>query len=119
MSGRLKPRKEDNKYIVQVLLPSARGTYFVNHVEEKLEKQVSAFMRELIFNYVESICTKKQYAELEVPVTLVYGECDWSSSRERSETRALMRPQHYVELENTGHFSFLEAPEKVSNIIKS
>ena len=64
MSGRLKPRKEDNKYIVQVLLPSARGTYFVEHVEEKLEKQVSAFMRELIFNYVESICTKKEYAEL-------------------------------------------------------
>jgi hypothetical protein len=64
MSGRLKPRKEDNKYIVQVLLPSARGTYFVNHVEEKLEKQVSAFMRELIFNYVESICTEKEYKAL-------------------------------------------------------
>mgnify|MGYP003125631195 FL=1 len=64
MSGRLKPRKEDNKYIVQVLLPSARGTYFVKHVEEKLEKQVSAFMRELIFNYVESICTKKEYETL-------------------------------------------------------
>ena len=64
MSGRLKPRKEDNKYIVQVLLPSARGTYFVNHVEEKLEKQVSAFMRELIFNYVESICTKNEYSAL-------------------------------------------------------
>lgn len=64
MSGRLKPRKEDNKYIVQVLLPSARGTYFVEHVEEKLEKQVSAFMRELIFNYVESICTKEEYAAL-------------------------------------------------------
>ena len=64
MSGRLKPRKEDNKYIVQVLLPSARGTYFVNHVEEKLEKQVSAFMRELIFNYVESICTKNEYLAL-------------------------------------------------------
>ena len=64
MSGRLKPRKEDNKYIVQVLLPSARGTYFVEHVEEKLEKQVSAFMRELIFNYVESICTKNEYSAL-------------------------------------------------------
>jgi len=64
MSGRLKPRKEDNKYIVQVLLPSARGTYFVKHVEEKLEKQVSAFMRELIFNYVESICTKNEYSAL-------------------------------------------------------
>ena len=64
MSGRLKPRKEDNKYIVQVLLPSARGTYFVNHVEENLEKQVSAFMRELIFNYVESICTKNEYLAL-------------------------------------------------------
>ena len=47
-----------------MLLPSARGTYFVEHVEEKLEKQVSAFMRELIFNYVESICTKNEYSAL-------------------------------------------------------
>jgi pimeloyl-ACP methyl ester carboxylesterase len=75
--------------------------------------------RNVFLNFKSWTDAKKQYAELEVPVTLVYGECDWSSSRERSETRALMRPQHYVELENTGHFSFLEAPEKVSNIIKS
>ena len=60
-----------------------------------------------------------QYAELEVPVTLVFGECDWSSSSERSETRTLMRPQHYFELENTEHFSLIEVPEKVPNIIKS
>ena len=41
------------------------------------------------------------------------------AARERGESRSLLRPQNYVELEDTGHFSILEAPEKAANIIKS
>jgi pimeloyl-ACP methyl ester carboxylesterase len=61
---------------------------------------------------------KKQYTRLKVPVTLVYGDCDWSSSEERLESRDLLNPKKYVELTDTGHFSFLEAPEKAASIIK-
>ena len=52
-------------------------------------------------------------------VTLVYGDHDWSTSEERRESRDFLKPKKYVELEDTGYFSFLDAPEKSANIIKS
>ena len=75
--------------------------------------------RNVFLNFKSWTQSKKCYAELKVPVTLVYGDHDWSSSKERNESRGLLSPQKYVELEDTGHFSFLEAPEKVVKIIKS
>jgi pimeloyl-ACP methyl ester carboxylesterase len=62
---------------------------------------------------------KKQYRELKVPVTLVYGEHDWSSAEDRLESRDLLNPGKYVELTDTGHFSFLDAPENAAKVIKS
>ena len=61
MSSRLKPRKEDGKYIVQVLLPSAQGEYYVKHVEEELGRQVSAFTKDLVLNFVKDVCPKEQH----------------------------------------------------------
>ena len=61
---------------------------------------------------------KKQYRRLKVPVTLVYGDRDWSSSEDRLESRDLLNPKKYVELTDTGRFSFLEALEKAAGIIK-
>jgi pimeloyl-ACP methyl ester carboxylesterase len=62
---------------------------------------------------------KKQYGKLKTSVTLVYGDHDWSTSKERLESRDLLNPNKYIELQDTGHFSFLEAPEKSANIMKS
>mgnify|MGYP003134521565 CR=1 FL=1 len=64
MSTRLKPRKEDGKYIVQVLLPSAQGEYYVKHVEEELGRQVSAFTKDLVLNFVKGVCPKEQHDKL-------------------------------------------------------
>ena len=75
--------------------------------------------RNVFSNFSSWSEAKKQYAKLNIPVTLVYGDHDWSTSEERLESRDLLNPKKYVELENTGHFSFLEAPEKSANIIKS
>ena len=61
---------------------------------------------------------KKQYARLKVPVPLVYGDRDRSSSEERTESRDLSNLKKYVELTDTGHFSLREAPEKAASIIK-
>ena len=92
---------------------------YVSLLSTSIRKKSNAYHTRNVFsNFKSWTDSKKHYPELEVPITLVYGEHDWSSSEERSKTRALLGPQNYFELENTGHFSFLEAPEKVSNIIK-
>ena len=92
---------------VSLLSTSTRKSFNVYHTQN------------VFLNFKSWTESKKCYAGLELPVTLVYGDHDWSSSKERNESRGLLSPQKYVELEDTGHFSFLEAPEKVSNIIKS
>ena len=92
---------------ISLLSTSTRKSFNVYHT------------RNVFLNFKSWAQSKKCYAELKVPVTLVYGDHDWSSSKERNESRGLLSPQKYVELEDTGHFSFLEAPEKVVKIIKS
>ena len=75
--------------------------------------------RNVFSNFKSWTEAKDQYKELQVPVTLVYGSQDWSAAEERRESRDLLNPEKYVELRNTGHFSFLDAPEKAADILKS
>ena len=75
--------------------------------------------RSVFLNFKSWTDAKQRYPQLERPSTLVYGDHDWSTKKERSESRALMNPQSYIELTNTGHFSFLEAAESAADIIKS
>jgi pimeloyl-ACP methyl ester carboxylesterase len=75
--------------------------------------------RNVFLNFRSWTEARKQYVKLITPTTLIYGDHDWSSSKEQSESRALLSPQKYVKLENAGHFSFLEAPEKAAEIINS
>ena len=93
---------------------------YVSLLSTSTRKRSNVYHTRNVFSNFQSWTeSKKHYAKLRVPITLVYGEYDWSSSRERSESRALLNPQNYVELEDTGHFSFLEAPKKAASIIKS
>ena len=77
------------------------------------------YTRNVFLNFRSWTEAKQRYPQLKTPSTLIYGENDWSTKKERSETRALMSPQNYIELANTGHFSFLEAAESAADIIKS
>ena len=93
---------------------------YVSLLSTSTRKRSNVYHTRNVFSNFQSWTeSKKHYAKLRVPITLVYGEYDWSSSRERSESRALLNPQNYVELEDTGHFCFLEAPKKAASIIKS
>ena len=114
----------ENKLILWLIL---RGgvcdkkafTYkFISLLSTSIRKSGNVYHTRNVFqNFKSWTEAKKQYALLQTPVTLVYGDHDWSSSEERSESRALLNPQTYVELKNVGHFSFLEAPEKAAKII--
>jgi len=60
---------------------------------------------------------RDQYRGVSAPVTLIYGDSDWSRPNERERTRALLPDARLVTLEDTGHFSAVENPSELARII--
>jgi pimeloyl-ACP methyl ester carboxylesterase len=63
------------------------------------------------------IAARSLYPRVEVPVTLVYGDRDWSKPEERAEVAALVPGSRLITLAETGHFSALERPESIASIV--
>ena len=74
-------------------------------------------LRNVLANYDSWTKSKVSYGKIKTPVTLVYGEYDWSKPSERNETMKLLGLKKFTTISECGHFSFLEAPEKVANIL--
>ncbi len=62
---------------------------------------------------------RQMYRSVTAPVTLIYGEKDWSRPSERERTAANLRYVKVVTLPNVGHFSAVENPSDVAAIILS
>jgi pimeloyl-ACP methyl ester carboxylesterase len=60
---------------------------------------------------------RDQYRGVSAPVTLIYGDSDWSRPNERERTRALLPNARVVTLKDTGHFSAVENPSELARII--
>ena len=74
-------------------------------------------LRNVFLNFHSWTEAKKVYKNIKVPIKLIYGKYDWSNDIERNETMHLLGLNQYITLDNVGHFSFLEAPEKIAEII--
>ena len=57
------------------------------------------------------------YRQISAPVTLIYGDSDWSRTDERERTRSLIPASQMVTLKNTGHFSAVENPSELARVI--
>lgn len=57
------------------------------------------------------------YAGVKAPVTLVYGDYDWSKIPERQRTAKALGNINFITLENTGHFGFVDNPKKLLDVI--
>mgnify|MGYP001360470671 CR=1 FL=1 len=60
---------------------------------------------------------KNSYNELKVPIKLIYGEDDWANKTNRHTTMNKLNLDSYKTINDCGHFSFLEKPKEVANII--
>lgn len=60
---------------------------------------------------------REHYRAISAPVTLVYGDSDWSRPNERERTRALLPNPRMVTLKDTGHFSAVESPSELARAI--
>ncbi len=73
--------------------------------------------REVYRNVESMIAARALYDRITVPVTLVYGDHDWSRPTEREANMALLRGSRSISLPDTGHFAALEQPERVAEIL--
>ncbi|AGK56999.1 alpha/beta hydrolase [Hyphomicrobium denitrificans 1NES1] len=60
---------------------------------------------------------RDHYREITAPVTLIYGDSDWSRLDERERTRAEIPHARMFTLKNTGHFSAIENPSDLARTI--
>jgi len=60
---------------------------------------------------------RDQYQAIAAPVTLIYGDSDWSRPNERERTRALLPNARMITLKDTGHFASVENPAELGRII--
>jgi pimeloyl-ACP methyl ester carboxylesterase len=73
--------------------------------------------REVYRNIESMIAARTRYARITRPVTLVYGDHDWSRVPEREANLALLRGARWILLPGTGHFAALEQPTRVGEIL--
>lgn len=73
-----------------------------------------AIMRSLS-SFVEM---RRRYADVAVPVTLVYSEHDWSRPQEREHVAGLLGDINWLTLPATGHFSALERPSDMARVLQ-
>jgi pimeloyl-ACP methyl ester carboxylesterase len=73
--------------------------------------------REVFRNVDSMIAARTLYGRVTVPVTLIYGDHDWSRLQEREANVALFRDARSISLPDTGHFAALEQPVRFAEIL--
>jgi pimeloyl-ACP methyl ester carboxylesterase len=73
--------------------------------------------REVFRNVGSMIAARSLYGRVTAPVTLIYGNEDWSRRPEREANLALLRNPRSITLPDTGHFAALEQPDRVAEIL--
>ena len=95
-------------------LPSDLIDEFNKVGKRKGYSRVSRAVYRSLPSYVEA---RSLYTRIDAPVTLVYGDQDWSKPADREANLSLIGQARMIELKNTGHFSALERPEQFTQIV--
>ena len=91
---------------------------YIKRLCETLNKKYFTYHERNVFNNFKSWSNHAEnYKNITVSVSLNYGEYDWSKKKERERTMISLGLNLFKTLTNTGHFSFLESPKLVSEII--
>jgi pimeloyl-ACP methyl ester carboxylesterase len=73
--------------------------------------------RAILRNLESLIAARGRYAGINVPVTLVYGDQDWSRPSDRKANIESVPGARAIDLRDTGHFAALDAPDEVARIL--
>jgi pimeloyl-ACP methyl ester carboxylesterase len=73
--------------------------------------------RSLCLNWRSWIDGRARYGAIDLPVMLVYGDDDWSRPAERDANAHAIPRVKTAQLRNSGHFSSLEKPQEIAQLI--
>ena len=116
----------ENKIILKNIL---RGGFFdieclsdeyLNLLCSSIKKNGYTYhFRNVLKNYKSWTEAKKLYNKIKIPVGLVYGDNDWANEKNKNDTKGFFDLASYNIIKDCGHFSFLEKPKEVSEILSS
>jgi len=116
----------ENKFILKNIM---RGGFFNNEfltdnyldlLCSSLKKKNYVYhFRNVLSNFKSWSDSKDLYGSANLPIKLIYGRNDWSNVNDRNETQKLLGLSDFEIIDDCGHFSFLERPMKVAQIISS
>jgi pimeloyl-ACP methyl ester carboxylesterase len=98
------PKKLPKDFVLEQLRSGKRPGYA--NVETQYVRALPSF-----------IAARDIYPRITVPVTLVYGDHDWSRLQDRAAAARLIPGSHAVTLPEAGHFSALERPEDIARLV--
>jgi pimeloyl-ACP methyl ester carboxylesterase len=75
-------------------------------------------LRSLSRNWRSWISARDRYPAIQVPVTLAYGDHDWSNHDERDANRRAIPAVRATTIPGCGHFSSLDNPARVGALIR-
>jgi pimeloyl-ACP methyl ester carboxylesterase len=75
-------------------------------------------LRSLSRNWQSWISARDRYPAIQIPVTLAYGDHDWSNHDERNANRRTIPAVRATTIPGCGHFSSLERPSDVTALIR-
>jgi pimeloyl-ACP methyl ester carboxylesterase len=114
----------ENKPVLGIVLRGGlyEGSKLPDHYLAELRRVgrrrgYSGVAREVFRNVDSMIAARAFYGRVSAPVTLVYGDHDWSHPSERQANNALLRGARSITFADTGHFASLEQPARVAGIL--
>jgi len=73
--------------------------------------------RSLCLNWRSWIAARERYAAIELPVTLAYGQDDWSRPTEREANASAIPGARSATIADSRHFSCLDKPREIAQLI--
>jgi pimeloyl-ACP methyl ester carboxylesterase len=98
--------------------PSRLPTHYLDELRRVGRRRGYARVARDVFRNVNSmIAARTLYARVTAPVTLVYGDHDWSRPHEREANLTLLPYATSISLPDTGHFAALDQADNVAEIL--
>jgi pimeloyl-ACP methyl ester carboxylesterase len=115
----------ENRQILGAILrgglhdPSRLSDHYLDELRRVGRRPGYPAVSRAIYRNLESlIAARGRYARISVPVTLVYGDEDWSRPSDRQANIESVPGAGDIVLRDTGHFAALEAPDDVARFLR-